>query len=290
MTRATAPAPSSLGIFAKTFIGSTPMEVLTQACDAGYTTVQYNMACSGLSSLPAVIAPDVNAAIRSATQHTGVSIVALSATYNMIHPDASVRTAGHASLAVLAELAHTLGIPMLTLCTGSRNAADQWAAHPDNSSAESWHDLQESLERAIVLAERYDVSLGIEPEPSNIVSSAIVARRLVDELGSARLGFVIDAANLIGDVLRESASTRHDVISRSVDLLADRINLVHAKDRRSDGTFVSPGQGDIDFIEYFSALKAAGVQAPVITHGLAATDARRAAVYLRECLVASGLA
>lgn len=254
-----------------------------QAREAGYTTVQFNMACSGLSSLPSVIAPDVVSDILRATQHTGVGIAALSATYNMIHPDASLRAAGHASLAVLAEAASALGIPMLTLCTGSRNATDQWAAHPDNVSAESWRDLLESLGRAIVVAERFDLQLGIEPELSNVVSSAIVARRLIDEMGSARIGIVIDAANLIGDVLRASATERHDVIARAIDLLADHIVLVHAKDRRIDGTFVAPGKGDVDFVAYFGALAAAGVRVPVITHGLTAPDAQRSAVYLREC-------
>jgi len=48
-----------LGIFAKTFPGTTPGEVLAAARDAGYATVQYNMACSGLPSLPDTIAPEV---------------------------------------------------------------------------------------------------------------------------------------------------------------------------------------------------------------------------------------
>ncbi|MBC7842841.1 MAG: sugar phosphate isomerase/epimerase [Gemmatimonadaceae bacterium] len=264
------------------------MDVLTQARGAGYETVQYNMACSGLPSLPPVIAPDVVSAIRSATRDTGVGIAALSATYNMIHPDASVRATGHESLSVLAETAHVLGIPMLTLCSGSRNAADQWAPHRDNANAESWRDLLDSLARAIAVAEQHDVLLGVEPEPSNVVSSSAVARRLLDESGSARVGIIIDAANLIGDALRYPALERHAVIARAVDLLADRVILVHAKDRRIDGTIAAPGHGDVDFVEYFSALANAGVRVPVITHGLTAADAPQAAVFLRGCMMPPG--
>lgn len=288
MTHASGTVLPSLGIFAKTFAGSSPESVLTQARDAGYAVVQYNMACSGLSSLPLVIPAVIVTDIARAIRHSGVSIVALSATYNMIHPDAAMRAEGHASLTRLAESARAIGIPMLTLCTGSRNAADQWAAHHDTASVASWRDLLESLEKALVVAERYDVMLGIEPEPSNVVSSAVVARRLIDELGSARLGIVFDAANMIGEVLQESPSARRDVISRSVDLLADRITLVHAKDRRIDGTFVAPGQGDVDFISYFSALVQAGVRAPIITHGVTAPEAQRAAGHLRDCMSTAG--
>jgi len=46
-----------LGIFAKTFDGSTPIQVLRAARDAGYDAVQYNMACSGLAPLPETIDP-----------------------------------------------------------------------------------------------------------------------------------------------------------------------------------------------------------------------------------------
>ncbi len=41
-----------LGIFAKTFQGREPRAILQAARDAGYRVVQYNMACSGLPSMP----------------------------------------------------------------------------------------------------------------------------------------------------------------------------------------------------------------------------------------------
>jgi sugar phosphate isomerase/epimerase len=279
-----APGHTSVGIFAKTFAGSAPLNVLTQARDAGYDTVQYNMACSGLASLPSFIPPAVISGIHDATRASGVGIAALSATYNMIHPDAAVRAAGLQSLRVLAESANALEIPLLTLCSGSRNASDQWAPHPDNDSAESWRDLLASMSAAIALAERYDLVLGIEPEPSNVVASAKHARRLIDELASARVGVIIDAANLIGPVIAESAATQRDVIAHAVDQLGPRIVLVHAKDRRADGAFVAPGQGIVDFNAYFDALDAAGVRAPVIAHGLAPADAAETCRYLRERL------
>ena len=41
-----------VGVFAKTFEGNHPATVLAAIRDAGFSTVQYNMACSGLGSLP----------------------------------------------------------------------------------------------------------------------------------------------------------------------------------------------------------------------------------------------
>ncbi len=41
-----------IGIFAKTFAGNDADTVLRQSAEAGYEGVQYNMACSGLASMP----------------------------------------------------------------------------------------------------------------------------------------------------------------------------------------------------------------------------------------------
>jgi len=44
-----------IGVFAKTFPGDAPRAIFTASRDAGFQTVQYNMTCSGLGSLPEVI-------------------------------------------------------------------------------------------------------------------------------------------------------------------------------------------------------------------------------------------
>ncbi len=277
-----------VGILAKTFPGTTAQVVLAQARNAGFDCVQYNMACSGLSSLPTAGDHHEIMLLHKAMRETGVDIVALSATCNLIHPDPALRAAGLQSVAILVDVAYQAGIPVLTLCSGSRNIADQWVSHPDNASDDAWRDLLDSMRAAIRLAERFGVTLGIEPEPGNVVSDAVVARRLLDALQSDRVGIVIDAANLI-DPLRDTTPVlRADVIARAVELLGAHIVLVHAKDRAADGRVVAPGHGAVDFDGYFGALKAAGVQAPVVAHGLDAGEAPETAAFLRCRLVAAG--
>jgi sugar phosphate isomerase/epimerase len=288
VTRPPIDGPAPLGIFARTFTGAAPLEVLQQARDAGFALVQYNMACSGLPSLPHTVPRADVDAIRAAMHATGVGIAALSATYNMIHPDPVARRTGHDGLVALAGVAEALRIPMLTLCTGSRNREDQWSAHPDNGLDPAWSDLRVSMNAALEVAERHGVMLGMEPEPSNVVGSGEAARRLIDELGHARLGVVLDTANLVDPAVHRTAAARRDVFARAVDQLADRILLVHAKDRASDGGVVAPGHGIVDFDACFRALAGAGVCVPVITHGLEPHDAAAAATYLSERIVAQG--
>jgi sugar phosphate isomerase/epimerase len=275
-----------LGIFAKTFPGTNPNAVLSAAATAGFRAVQYNMACSGLPAMPDRAPKGVVDAIRSATRGTGVEIVALSGTYNMIHPDRAERARGHARLETLAALASSLSIPLITLCTGSRDPDDQWRWHPANASSDSWIDLLASMAIAVEIANRYDVDLGIEPELANVVNSAEKARNLIDQLGSPHLKIVLDPANLFET---ETLDAQRRIVAGAINRLADRIVMGHAKDRTSGGRFTTAGKGVLDYRHYLACLKAAGFAGPIVTHGLAAGEASGVAAFLRRQCDAIGI-
>src|SRR3954462_13417331 len=97
-----------IGIFAKTFpeIGAEP--VLAAVRNAGYASAQFNMACLGLPSMPDAIDDATAASVGQAARQTGVSIAAVSGTYNMIHPDPAVRRDGLARLKVLIAAARAM--------------------------------------------------------------------------------------------------------------------------------------------------------------------------------------
>lgn len=126
-----------LGIFAKTFEGTDPQTVLGSVAAAGFTCAQYNMACSGLAAMPDAISEEEAHSVAAAAKASGIEIVAVSGTYNMIHPDLALREAGHRRLAILAERCAAMSTGLITLCTGTRDPLDQWKAHPDNNSADS---------------------------------------------------------------------------------------------------------------------------------------------------------
>jgi sugar phosphate isomerase/epimerase len=273
-----------IGIFAKTFPGTEPRTVLAAVAGAGFAATQYNMACSGLASMPDAVDDTLADAVRDAAQGSKVEIVALSGTFNMIHPDMAVRDAGLRSLAELTKAASRMRAPLVTLCTGTRDAADQWRGHPDNARPEAWRDLLASMERALELAEAAGVDLGVEPELANVIDSADKARLLINEMKSPRLKIVFDAANLF-DVV--DADERRTIIARGVALLADRIALAHAKDRNADGSFATAGKGVIDFRHYTGELRRNGFDGPLVTHGLRADEAAGVAAFLRDTLAAT---
>lgn len=271
-----------VGIFAKTFAGSDPANVLGAVAGAGFAVAQYNMACSGLPSMPDAIPPEASAAVRAASEASGVGIVALSGTCNLIHPDPAVRAEGLRRLGVVIAAAPVLGTRLVTLCTGTRDPDDMWRAHPDNASPAAWRDLLASLAVAVDAAEAAGVDLGIEPELANVVSSAEAARRLIDEMDSLRLRIVLDAANLFEVA---SPAEQRAIVSRAVDLLGDRIAMAHAKDRTAAGAFVAAGRGVLDYRHYLGALRRAGFDGPLVTHGLSADEAPAVGAFLRRMLV-----
>jgi sugar phosphate isomerase/epimerase len=273
-----------LGIFAKTFPGDDPRTVLSAVNAAGFAATQYNMACSGLTPMPEAVDDTVSAAVRAAAAGKGVEIVALSGTFNMIHPDIRVREVGLRSLAEVTKAASHMGAPLVTLCTGTRDPDDQWRGHPDNARPEAWRDLLASMGRALDLAEAAGVDLGVEPELANVIDSAAAAQRLIDELQSPRLKIVFDAANLFEVA---GAQERRDIVARGVALLADRIALAHAKDRNADGTFATAGQGVLDYPHYLAELRRNGFDGPLVTHGLRADEAAGVARFLGDALAAA---
>ena len=266
-----------LGIFAKTFPGKTAGEVLGAVKSAGFQSAQYNLACSGLPSMADEVPDTVIFEIAAAVKESDIHLVALSATWNMAHPVSSVRQEGLRQLRVMAPAARALNIPLITLCTGTRDAEDQWRHHPGNITPEAWADMRETMAQALSVAEQAGVSLGVEPELGNVVSSAAKARQLLGEMKSPHLKIVLDAANLFE---RESLGAQRAIVSQAAELLSGSIAMAHAKDRKPDGSFIAAGQGVLDYPHFLDALHNAGFDGPLVTHGLSADEAPGVAKFL----------
>jgi sugar phosphate isomerase/epimerase len=193
-----------LGIFAKTF----PRPTLEQALDAvvshGLTHIQFNMSCMGLATLPDKLDEGSCVWIAQSLRERGLSMAAISGTFNMVDPNVSRVEHNLRRLEVLAEACRWLDTRIITLCTGSLDSHDMWKWHPENARKSTWERLVETMRAAAAIADRNEVTLAFEPEINNVVSSVMRARRLLDEVGSPWLKVVIDPANLFhsGDLSR----------------------------------------------------------------------------------------
>ena len=216
--------------------------------------------------------------VRNAADETGLEIASLSATFNMIHPDPAVVDEGLRRLEILAQTTVDLETNLLTLCTGTRDPNHMWHHHPDNATPAAWADLVEHMKRAVEIAERYDVRLGVEPEPGNVMRTARHARQLLDEIGSDHLGVVLDPANLIDGVTPgEVVAT----IDEAFALVSGRIVLAHGKDRDAAGTVQPAGLGIVPWPHFLAGLTEAGYTGDLILHGLDEQAVPAAVAFLR---------
>lgn len=274
-----------LGIFAKTFARGELGATLDAVVDHGLDVVQFNMALTTLGeTLPRRPVPATTiAAIRAKLVARDLTVAALSGTYNMAHPDREVRADGARRLADLIRVAEALGTTVVTLCTGSRDPADMWAWHPENASAESWTTMFASVIEAVAVAERHGVTLAFEPERNNVVSDAVLGRRLLDEVASPALRVVLDPANLLdaGSLHRQS-----EVLDQAFQLLAADVVLGHAKDVSADAAIVPAGRGVLDYPRYLSHLAELEHDVPLILHGLDEADVPASATFVRARLPA----
>ena len=270
-----------VGIFAKTFPGKSAGACLKAVSEHGLQVAHYNMACSGLPAMPEDISQEAVDAIKEAAAASSINLVGVSGTFNMIHPEVSVRETGLERLKVLAKAAKAMGIPLITLCTGTRDPEDKWREHPDNDLPGAWADLCTSMEDALMVADEYDILLGIEPELANVVNSTAKARKLLNEMASSRLRIVFDPANLFE---RAPAEEQRRLIEEGLDLLSAHLIMAHAKDRKPDGSFCPAGQGVIDFHHYINSLKSHGYDGPIVLHGLGVGDVRECSEFLSRVL------
>ena len=270
-----------IGIFARTFARPTLGELLEAIAQHGVESVQFNFSCVGLPTLPEQINSTLADQIRREFADHKLNLAAVSGTFNMIHPDVGLRCDGLRRFKELVRACATMGAPVITLCTGTRDSENMWRRHPENDSPEAWTDLLAGLSELLPLAEANQITLGVEPEPGNVVASARKARRLLDEMKSSRLKIVMDAANLFQV---EDLSRMREILDEAFDLLGGDIVIAHAKDIHLAGELrhVAAGKGSLDYDHYLSLLGVCGFVGPLILHELQESEVAGSVAFLRE--------
>jgi sugar phosphate isomerase/epimerase len=269
---------AELGIFARVFSRPDPAALARAVAAAGFTTVQLNLSSVGLPTVPGRTAWDgidlgpVGVAFMAA----GVGIWGVSATVNLIHPDPVRRLAERRDVLALLDRVSPLGPQAVTLCSGTRDPENPWRRHPANDDPDAWRDIVDAMDELVPAAEHAGVTLGIEPEPGNVVADATAAARLLDELRAApgTVGIVLDAANLVaGHGIRHHG----EIVAEAVDLLGDEVICLHAKDIASG---VAPGAGELDYEMIFDEWARLPRPVPVIVQDVTEEQAPGTSVAL----------
>ncbi len=270
-----------IGIFTKTFKKDSLEDVLDAVRQRGLLNVQFNMSSAGLESMPDVIEKGLISRIKKETEERGLSINAVSGTFNMVHPDEKVRAEGLRRLKVLASACSGIGTSVISLCTGTKDETSMWKFHPDNCTKEAWTDLCRTMSAALEIAQEFGITMAIEPEISNVVDSAVKAKLLLGEMKTENLKVIMDAANLFRpqDYLKMEY-----MLEQAFGLLGENIVLAHAKDfiAEPEFGFTAAGLGVLDYRIYLKLLAKHGYTGAVILHGLSEPQVDDSVKFLNE--------
>jgi sugar phosphate isomerase/epimerase len=97
------------------------------------------------------------------------------------------------------------------------------------------------------MAEKYDVTVALEPCVLDVVPSAKRTRDFITQVGSPRLNVLLDPANLIAN------SSEEDMFR----YLAPHVHYFHGKDRKVNDAYGRlVGDGDIDWVRFFALYRA----------------------------------
>ncbi|HEY5477122.1 MAG TPA: sugar phosphate isomerase/epimerase [Tepidiformaceae bacterium] len=236
-------------------------EVLDQVVSAGFRVVQFNFSSAGFDPMPHQLTSTDVEMIAEALRARRLEPWGVSATFNAIHPDPTERDRLRSTACQIISLAPVLGATAVSLSTGTRDPANTWRWHRDNSSRDAWRDLLQTMEILVEAADAAHVLLGVEPEPANVVADAALAERLLRELRSDRVRIILDPANLVVGV--QDAAHRTAILTDAFEKLGPWIIAGHAKDV-SPGGFVAPGKGQLDWGEFLRLLARSGSTGPLL--------------------------
>ena len=247
-----------------------PLETLfAKIAGYGFFQVQFDFASIGEEEMPAQIDGSLIERILQSARDHQLDIVAVNGTFNIIDRDQTVRDRGIERFEVLARACRDMKCPILTLCTGTRSIESMWTWHPDNESDQAWQDMMRSMQTLMSIAERHQITLGIETEAANVVSTPERARRLMDAFDSPLLKVILDGANLFHRNTAFPENVR-PTLKHAFDVIGHDIILAHGKDiaASSEIRFAAPGKGIIDYDYFLDLLREYGYTAGMVLHGI----------------------
>ncbi len=256
-------------------------DVAAAVAGAGFGLTQLNLSSVGLPpSRPSTWRSDLRA-IGSAFVAQRVSIWGLSATYNVVHPDLSVRYDGTARAQALIGRCPELGAGWSSCARAAATRRTCGGLIRATSPRRRGGRCGPSLDQLLAAAERAGVRLGIEPEAGNVVADARRAHRLLEELGpdSRLVGIVLDPANL---VTPSTVADQDRILRAAFDDLGAHTVALHAKDVVTAGGYAAAGLGSLDYDLVFALHAGLPRPVPVIIQDATQADVPRARAFLLD--------
>ena len=183
----------------------------------------------------------------------GLDVAVLGCYLNLAHPDPEKlkeiqsKYYGHIRVAAL------LGAGVVGTETGAPNAAYKMDAN--THTREALDAFVRGLAPVVECAERYGVTVAIEPVWKHIVYDADRAVQVLNAIGSHNLRIILDPVNLL---YPGNTDRREQVIGDAIEKLGDKVAVVHLKDfvpAGDDLKSVAAGTGEMNYTQILRFMK-----------------------------------
>lgn len=235
----------AIGVLAHLF-GKLPYDQLAKkVSEKGFEYVQLAIwkAIDGYDfSKPGKLSPGLVRDIRKEFDKHGVSVSVLACYLHMFDRDEEKRKINMERFKELIRFAPQFGTTVVAAEVGKLPNSD--------FTNQDWQILKENLKDLLEEAEKWGVTLAIEPATGHMIGDAPTLYKMLQEIPSTNFGVVLDAGNLM---TKDNFHQQDSIIKEAFELLGDRVVACHAKDRMIiDGEIetVAPGKGDLNYDLY----------------------------------------
>ena len=142
-----------------------------------------------------------------------------------MHPDENKKRYALERFKEHIRFAHDFNCSIVGTETGSLNADLSFT--PENHGENAFTQIARSVSELVEEAEKFGVIVGVEAVTKHTINSAQKMKRLLDTIASNNLQVILDPVNLI-DI--NNYKYQDKIIMEALELLEDRIVIIHAKD------------------------------------------------------------
>lgn len=180
-----------------------------------------------------------------------LKISVLGSYVNLAASDLAIRDQAVARFQHYLRLARDFNVSLVGTETGSVGNGYTTA----NFTEEAYRRVRASVIELVKVAEMYGITVGIEAGQNHPIHSATVLKRLIDEIQSPNLRVIFDPVNLLNV---ENVAQQQQVVAEALELLQDKIEIVHLKDYQIVGQQlkgVPVGTGQMDYSSTLAFIK-----------------------------------
>jgi len=218
-----------------------------------------------------IIDDELTQEVKTALDEKGVKVAMMGAYFNPVHSNKTLVAETVENFNNHLKKAKFFGTELVGTETGSYND-DEWTWHEHNQTEDAYQEVLKVFKEILPVATQAKTYLTIEPAYHHVISTPKRLKRLVDDLNSQNVRVIFDLFNLLHD---ENTHEQHSLIDEMIDLLGDKIMIVHAKDfvlEEGQLMQVAPGKGDLDYPYLINKLKTLKTAPDLILEGVEGDD------------------